>query len=238
MNVVYLICGECGKEFEKNQVTHERAVLCGRTHFYCSIKCYQQNRPRRKKSLCSTKSIIYLICSECGKEFEKERKEYNRRIRLGVEKLYCSLSCSGINGNRVSPRGFAIDRSLSGRGKVWAPDDLSPFRWYMRRCKNRVNKKGITDLTEIYLKDLWAQQATICPLTGWKLQLPRWTNGWSKDEPFCPSSASLDRIDNTLGYVKGNVRFIAVMANYARNIFTDEEVIKFGKAVAEYNKSK
>jgi hypothetical protein len=37
--------------------------------------------------------------------------------------------------------------------------------------------------------------------------------------------------------MKGNIRYIAVIANYARNIFTDEEVIDFGTAVAEYTKS-
>jgi hypothetical protein len=176
---------------------------------------------------------VSLICSECGKEFEKPRNEYNRRIKKGIEKFYCSLSCAVSNSNKVSPHGNLANLKADNR-----KDEFTTIRWFLRRAKSRKNKKGPTDLTEIYLKQLWEDQNGICPFTGWKLRLPRWTNGWSKEEPFCPSSASLDRIDNTLGYVKGNVRFIAVMANYARNTFSDEEVIKFAKAVTKYNMGK
>ena len=43
--------------------------------------------------------------------------------------------------------------------------------------------------------------------------------------------ASIDRIDNDLGYIEGNVRFVSVMYNYARNNFTDEQVLQFAQAV-------
>lgn len=184
---------------------------------------------------------IDLTCSECDKSFSKPKNEYDRRIRNGVEKFYCSLSCSGSSSNRISPRSFAVDRALSGRGKVWAPDDLSPFRWYVRvikaRTKRSSNKKGPSDLTENFLAELWNHQNGICPITGWKLILPYDSTKWSDENPFSPMSASLDRINNSIGYVQGNVRFIAVMANFARNKFNDEEVIKFAKAVTNHNKS-
>jgi hypothetical protein len=44
--------------------------------------------------------------------------------------------------------------------------------------------------------------------------------------------ASLDRIDNSKPYVQGNVRFISLMANYAKNDMTDAELVGFCKAVA------
>lgn len=180
---------------------------------------------------------VSLICGECGKEFEKPCNEYNRRVRLGAEKYYCSLTCSMVNSNRVSPR--------KGNPENWGDkkatkklDSLSPFRWYMRRAQNKVDKYGETNLSAQYLNDLWIFQKGICPLSGQNLKLPAGTGGWIKDNKLSPYSASMDRIDNSLGYIKGNVRFIAVMANYARNTFTDEEVIEFGKAIAEHNKSK
>lgn len=58
----------------------------------------------------------------------------------------------------------------------------------------------------------------------------------TKNNPLTIYSASLDRIDNSISYMKGNVRFISVMANYARNTFDDEEVVKFAEAVVEYNR--
>lgn len=180
---------------------------------------------------------VSLICGECGKEFEKPRNEYNRRVRLGAEKLYCSLSCSSVNGNRVSPRKGDI-KNFGDKRRRLIKNDLSPFRWYIRRVWTRAKKKNyITDLTLEYLKGLWENQKGLCPFSGQKLILPEGSDTWSEDNPFSPYSASLDRIDNIKGYIIGNVRFVAVMANYARNTFTDEEVIKFSKEVAEHNKS-
>jgi hypothetical protein len=78
---------------------------------------------------------------------------------------------------------------------------------------------------------LWESQNGICPFTGWQLELPKWTNGWTEKQK--PQRASLDRIDCSKGYIQGNVRFISVIANYARNSFDDKEVIEFCKAVTE-----
>lgn len=53
--------------------------------------------------------------------------------------------------------------------------------------------------------------------------------------PKTPDRASLDRIDSSIGYVKGNIQFISLIAQFAKNDFSDTEVINFCKAVA--NKS-
>tara|TARA_X000000950_G_scaffold234904_1_gene285076 strand:+ start:286 stop:492 length:207 start_codon:yes stop_codon:yes gene_type:complete len=47
--------------------------------------------------------------------------------------------------------------------------------------------------------------------------------------------ASLDRVNSSKGYVKDNVRFIAVIANYCKHSFSDDEVKLFCKAVVENN---
>jgi len=49
-----------------------------------------------------------------------------------------------------------------------------------------------------------------------------------------PWKPSLDRIDNTKGYVEGNVRFVVSMANMCRNKFDDEDVISFCIKVASH----
>lgn len=40
-----------------------------------------------------------LICKQCGMEFEKDIKEYNRRIKLGKTEFFCGNSCSMIYKN-------------------------------------------------------------------------------------------------------------------------------------------
>lgn len=41
--------------------------------------------------------------------------------------------------------------------------------------------------------------------------------------------ASLDRIDSTKGYVKGNVEFVCLAINYAKNNFKKEEMMSLIK---------
>jgi len=48
--------------------------------------------------------------------------------------------------------------------------------------------------------------------------------------------ASVDRIDNSKGYIRGNLRYISIMANYCRNEFSDEEVKMFCEAVTSSKK--
>ncbi len=179
---------------------------------------------------------VNLTCNECSKSFSKEKKEYDRWVRKGREQFYCSQSCSTTHGNKVTPHGNQANLVANNRKTKYMQ-----VAWFLRvvtaRTKKASYKKGPTDLTLEYLLGLWESQNGICPITGWKLILPYNCSRWSDENPFGPSSASLDRIDNSIGYVQGNVRFIAVMANYARNNFTDEEVIEFAKAVVEYNKS-
>lgn len=62
--------------------------------------------------------------------------------------------------------------------------------------------------------------------------LPDSTIGWDSKTDRT-KRASLDRVDCSLGYVRGNVRFVSVIANYARMNFTDEELVGFCHAVAE-----
>jgi hypothetical protein len=89
-----------------------------------------------------------------------------------------------------------------------------------------------TDLTVEFLRELWDSQNGRCPLTGWKMVLPPSTKGWTD---FLPENASLDKVDPKQGYLKGNVRFISVMANYAKHLWTDEYVLDFCRAVVQHH---
>jgi very-short-patch-repair endonuclease len=40
-------------------------------------------------------ATIKLICDECGKSFEKQRGEYNRRIKKGYANFFCNSQCAG-----------------------------------------------------------------------------------------------------------------------------------------------
>jgi very-short-patch-repair endonuclease len=40
-------------------------------------------------------ATIKLICDQCGKSFEKQRGEYNRRIKKGYTNFFCNSQCAG-----------------------------------------------------------------------------------------------------------------------------------------------
>ena len=109
-------------------------------------------------------------------------------------------------------------------------DAFSPFRYYMRKARNRPKE---TDLDLLYLKTLWEQQKGRCALSGIKMEIPQNTRAFEKrgHDPWKPS---LDRIDCSKGYLKGNVRFVTMLANFALNGFSDEDLVQFCQAVVAY----
>ena len=93
------------------------------------------------------------------------------------------------------------------------PQDVRMFR----RAKARAKERGLSfDLDKSYVVI-----PEVCPVLGIKL------------EHFCghsggrPNSPALDRIDNTKGYIKGNVIVISHLANMMKSSATKEELLAF-----------
>jgi len=179
---------------------------------------------------------VEITCVTCGTKSQKRKAEIDRRTRLGKTKFYCGNKCAGKN-----PAKYSHLNKYAGEynNNLKAPklDELSPFRYYYNTLKSREKSpkyrlpKGL-NLSLEYLKEVWESQKGICPFTGWELILRTNSNLTMKKNI---KQASLDRIDNSKGYIEGNIRFIAVIANYARNNFEDKEVIEFCKAVVKHN---
>ena len=89
-----------------------------------------------------------------------------------------------------------------------------------RRARNRAKAKNIT--FEIELSDIFLPK--YCPIL--KKELISNTR----------YSCSLDRKDNTKGYIKGNVAVISRLANNIKGDCTNEELILFSKHIEKYIK--
>jgi hypothetical protein len=159
-----------------------------------------------------------VVCEVCNKSFDKPTNEYNRSIRVG-RKFFCSRSCSGTAyvSHLKKYAGQYTSNLISGSSK----DDYSDFRVYLRRSRNRFKEVSVT-LDD--LKRVWDNQSGICVYTGVKLIRPSETK---ENDPNY--TASLDRIDSSKGYVKGNIQFISMAANYAKNKMTHEKMLEFCK---------
>lgn len=166
--------------------------------------------------------LTKLKCYVCGKEFFRRKTEAKRSEKLG-RRNFCSRSCCGTAsiGNITIP--FDIRQIAAER-----IDEFSPFRSYLRAAYRR--NKGC-DITLEYLKELWDKQEGKCPYTGWDLLIAP-TSGYCK-MPRLPNRASLDRIDSSKGYLQGNVEFVSLIAQYAKNSFDREQVFEFCQAVVD-----
>ena len=148
----------------------------------------------------------------------------NRSNRLG-RPHFCSLKCAGVaNFKNIPPD--KLNRDTSRLRADNQRDKYTPFRQHLRSARLRSKERGEPVAVDLeYLQKLWDSQDGTCPFTGWKML-------FNRTERAVPRTASLDRIDSTKGYIPGNLRFVCVMANLARNRFSDEELKEFCRAVA------
>lgn len=101
--------------------------------------------------------------------------------------------------------------------KIKFTNDPQHYLWYVARTRSRQNGIEFTIIKE----DVIIPE--ICPILGCKL---------TKGNGYLPNAMSLDRIDNTKGYIPGNVRVISRKANLMKSDLTMdilEKLIKYIK---------
>jgi len=127
----------------------------------------------------------------------------------------------------VLPKGTAAThyRDMFDLDYVW-------YRTVMGLSENVSNSKKRAakfgwknNLTIPYLAKLWFKQKGRCALTGIMLEYE--SGDLQSKNPY---RTSVDRIDNNLGYVQGNVRLLTHWANNAKSTWPDETFIKFVKS--------
>lgn len=99
---------------------------------------------------------------------------------------------------------------FSTTSKQWRRNNVE--RYLLQRARQRAKKHGLSiDITAV---DISIPQ--YCPILGLKLKV--------SDGKLSDSSPSLDRIDSSLGYVKGNIHVISLRANRIKNDATVKEL--------------
>jgi len=166
----------------------------------------EKRRIKYKMGLCE--------CQNCGIEFEKPLTEITRNKKLNRPN-FCSRTCVGKNnvknfGDRKN--NYDISKHSGNRSDLYIK-----FKYHFRSVKKRFKDVEITieDLEEI-----WNKQNGVCEFSGVQLIL----SSYSKIEKNPIYSASLDRIDSSKGYVKGNIRWVSRSINYMKNTMSDNMV--------------
>lgn len=138
------------------------------------------------------------VCCVCEKPFTVSRQK---------TKKYCSSSCK--NKSNYSNHKEAYAKSQANRYRAQSTEERIYYG-----SRNRARREG-TEFT-ISLKDIVFPDK--CPITNEKMV--------HSNRIHFKTSPSLDRIDNTKGYIPGNVRVISYKANSRKGDLTLEEIKK------------
>ena len=86
--------------------------------------------------------------------------------------------------------------------------------------RNANSRKIEFSLTSDYLINLWEIQKGLCAITG--------------DPLISIKDASLDRINSSIGYVKGNVQWVTSRANISKHTMSMSELFDFCNKVLNH----
>ena len=111
--------------------------------------------------------------------------------------------------------------------------DISGNWWYNHIIRNTNDTKTRKPKEiNITIEDGWKlfqEQDGVCAISGLKLEFPK---KFSEK-----GTASLDRINNDMGYVHGNIQWLHKDVNMLKHTKTKDELIKLCNIISEYNKT-
>ena len=152
-----------------------------------------------------------------NKELEKERRDCWRRNNPEIFKESQRKSSKKHYEKNKEARNSAVSKSREN----------DPCRRILNSSYGNAKSRGlehsigIRDVREVYPVD------NICPILG----IPFTNIKQDKKSKKIGSNPSLDRIDNTLGYIPGNIQVISWKANSMKSDATKEELIAFAKGI-------
>jgi hypothetical protein len=188
----------------------------------------RQYRRENKDRLLKYAQEHYQKNRESRLEWQKKYREDNPEAVKASSVAYYAANKDKILTNVKAYRQRNRDRYLQyqtqynqkKRGEINRNyKERNPIRYLLSRAKSRVRKTGI----EFNLVENDLQMPARCPYFGTPLSFL----GPLANRP------SLDRINNKIGYVLGNVEIISLKANRLKRDMTLDEMISLGRHAAK-----
>jgi len=171
----------------------------------------------KQKKRTSKSGIQLLSESEILKEFRELRGPYVHPVKNNLSKM-------------------EYKKYIERTNDYYEVKNILTFlRENLTRAANRGTNSEKIDVSLDYVYSVGSSQDFLCALTGTELEFTRGGSNWLGK--WCnPNSCTIDRIDSTKGYVKGNIQLITWRANCLKQHLDNEEFIDFCKEVAAWNK--
>lgn len=159
---------------------------------------------------------VWLCKCDCGNE---------TNVRISKLKNGTTKSCGCFKKKNLIKKEGDKHESWKGYKKL--------SKSFYSRIKQSAFKRNITfEVTIEYLYDLFEKQKGLCNYTGQVLELPinvRQLRGENNEY-----IASLDRIDNSIGYIEGNLQWICKRVNYMKHTMKEEYFLDLIKTIYQY----
>lgn len=217
-------CIVCGNTWtvEKGHRNKGKALHCMCKNCLSTLTAAEKQKYYRQHE---GKAVLEIrTCLNCGHTWPVDVK-INKVGNLSKVRYFCN-SCNKTLTN-WQKRSIMLEKVEGYKEKYLQEKRESRIRnaqhYLWKRAKDRAEKQGLAfDIEE---SDVVIPE--ICPI----LEVPfEW--GTKGEYEYSPS---LDKIDPTKGYVKGNVCVISKKANSMKNSATYEELKKFCKNVLRYS---
>ena len=168
-----------------------------------------------ERKICRTagggRAATWLCRCQCGA---------TRHVNLGSLRNGSSTGCRNCSDKR---NGLA---KAVAHGFIEGVPRITDTYWYRITQGAKSRGRDFT-ITKKYALSLFKEQGARCALTGWRIDLPT--------RARASGTASLDRRDNDLGYVPGNVQWTHWHANRMKGTFSQADFIAVCAAVARYS---
>lgn len=159
--------------------------------------------------------------------------------RSGSITWVCHCSCGNIKlvssdhltrkTNSVKSCGCVVKERIGIKHKQWSGyKDISGNWWYnhiLRERKQTSRPKIPINITKEYAWKLFIKQKRKCALSGIPIIISNSSN----------NTASIDRIDSSKGYIKGNVQWVHKHVNFMKRTYSQEYFLSMCKMIAKNN---
>ena len=153
-----------------------------------------------------------LVCTKCKQE-KPDTEFYNNKTMPRGKTYWCKV-CTNHQNNVVQKETKAkwAARTHQNRRRERPQEHLH------RMAKSRAKKRGLEfsiEPSDIHIPEY-------CPYLGVRLSIDT-----------LDTSPSLDRIDSSKGYIKGNIQVISTRANKLKSDATEEQLLAFARGILE-----
>lgn len=207
------VCICCGKNLELNT----KKIFCKE----CS-----KNLSTKEKNYYYKINTGYIpnifICEKCQKQVTTLSRPYKQ---IKITHHFCKDCCAELNGNERKK--FLLATNSEFKNKINAQKRQSAQKHIITCILNRAKRRALKYNLEFNLEPSDIIIPDKCPI----LEVPLFL-GTKGNYEYTPS---LDRIDNSKGYIKGNIQIISKKANSMKNSASLEELQTFCKNILRYS---